>query len=112
MIVVVTWLFEVDFGLYSIFSHLFSLIDFRVLGGLLGTYDLSGDKIFLEKARELADKLLPAWDSPTGIPFNRINLAHGNVHNPSWTGVCSVLTSYHKCEFSVLLMFYFSEIFS
>ncbi|KAI9112575.1 hypothetical protein K1719_016498 [Acacia pycnantha] len=63
----------------------------RVLGGLLSAYDLSGDKIFLEKARELADKLLPAWDSPTGIPFNRINLAYGNPHNPSWTGGNSIL---------------------
>ncbi|KAK4257745.1 hypothetical protein QN277_007295 [Acacia crassicarpa] len=63
----------------------------RVLGGLLSAYDLSGDIIFLEKARELADKLLPAWDSPTGIPFNRINLAYGNPHNPSWTGGNSIL---------------------
>lgn len=63
----------------------------RVLGGLLSSFDLSGDKMFLEKARELADKLLPAWDSPTGIPYNRINLAHGNAHNPSWTGGNSIL---------------------
>ncbi|XP_028774139.1 mannosyl-oligosaccharide 1,2-alpha-mannosidase MNS1-like isoform X2 [Neltuma alba] len=63
----------------------------RVLGGLLSAYDLSDDKIFLEKARELADKLLPAWDSPTGIPYNRINLAYGNAHNPSWTGGNSIL---------------------
>jgi len=31
--------------------------------------------------------LLPAWNTPTGIPYNTINLVHGNAHNPGWTGV-------------------------
>lgn len=63
----------------------------RVVGGLLSAYDLSGDKVFLEKARDIADRLLPAWDTRTGIPYNVINLAHGNPHNPSWTGGESIL---------------------
>lgn len=63
----------------------------RVVGGLLSSYDLSGDKVFLEKAKDIADRLLPAWNTPTGIPFNIINLAHGNPHNPGWTGGDSVL---------------------
>ncbi|XP_008789604.1 mannosyl-oligosaccharide 1,2-alpha-mannosidase MNS1-like [Phoenix dactylifera] len=63
----------------------------RVVGGLLSAYDLSGDEIFLEKAKDIADRLLPAWNTPSGIPYNRINLAHGNPHNPGWTGGDSVL---------------------
>ncbi|TYI59028.1 hypothetical protein E1A91_D10G004500v1 [Gossypium mustelinum] len=63
----------------------------RVVGGLLSTYDLSGDNIFLEKARDIADRLLPAWDTPSGIPYNIINLARGNAHNPGWTGGDSIL---------------------
>ncbi|ESR41000.1 Mannosyl-oligosaccharide 1,2-alpha-mannosidase MNS1 [Citrus sinensis] len=63
----------------------------RVVGGLLSAYDLSGDKVFLEKARDIADRLLPAWNTRTGIPYNVINLAHGNPHNPSWTGGESIL---------------------
>ncbi|WRX27259.1 Glycoside hydrolase family 47 - like 4 [Theobroma cacao] len=59
----------------------------RVVGGLLSAFDLSGDKVFLEKARDIADRLLPAWDTSTGIPYNIINLAHGNPHNPGWTGM-------------------------
>lgn len=59
----------------------------RVVGGLLSAYDLSGDKVFLDKAIEIADRLLPAWNTPTGIPYNIINLSHGRAHNPSWTGV-------------------------
>lgn len=57
------------------------------MGGLLSAYDLSEDKLFLEKARDIADRLLPAWNTPSGIPYNIINLAHGNAHNPGWTGV-------------------------
>ncbi|KAF1898663.1 hypothetical protein Lal_00023672 [Lupinus albus] len=63
----------------------------RVVGGLLSAYDLSGDKVFLEKATDIADRLLPAWDTPTGIPYNIINLSHGRAHNPSWTGGNSIL---------------------
>ncbi|MBA0663255.1 hypothetical protein Goshw_025494, partial [Gossypium schwendimanii] len=63
----------------------------RVVGGLLSTYDLSGDNIFLEKARDIADRLLPAWDTPSGIPYNIIDLARGNAHNPGWTGGDSIL---------------------
>ncbi|KAK2358721.1 mannosyl-oligosaccharide 1,2-alpha-mannosidase MNS1 [Trifolium repens] len=63
----------------------------RVLGGLLSAYDLSGDEVFLEKARDLADKLLPAWNTPSGIPYNRINLAYGNKNNPRWTRGNSIL---------------------
>ncbi|KAG1326879.1 Mannosyl-oligosaccharide 1,2-alpha-mannosidase MNS1 [Cocos nucifera] len=63
----------------------------RVVGGLLSAYDLSGDEIFLEKAKDIADRLLPAWNTPSGIPYNRINLAHGNPHNPGWTGGASIL---------------------
>ncbi|CAN0880429.1 Mannosyl-oligosaccharide 1,2-alpha-mannosidase MNS1 [Linum grandiflorum] len=63
----------------------------RVVGGLLSAYDLSGDKVFIEKAKDIADRLLPAWDTPTGIPYNTINLEHGNPRNPGWTGGSSIL---------------------
>ncbi|KAI4344474.1 hypothetical protein L6164_011696 [Bauhinia variegata] len=63
----------------------------RVVGGLLSAYDLSGDKIFLEKATDIADRLLPAWNTPSGIPYNRINLVYGNAKNPTWTQGNSIL---------------------
>ncbi|EES12812.1 hypothetical protein BDA96_06G226200 [Sorghum bicolor] len=63
----------------------------RVVGGLLSAYDLSGDKVFLEKAKDITDRLLPAWDTTSGIPYNRINLAHGRAHNPGWTNGDSIL---------------------
>ncbi|KAK9134824.1 hypothetical protein Syun_014154 [Stephania yunnanensis] len=45
---------------------------------------------------DIADKLLPAWDTPYGIPYNMINLAAENPHNPSWIGVEKVITELRK----------------
>jgi len=63
----------------------------RVLGGLLSSFDLTGEPMFLKKAQEIADRLLPAWETPTGIPYTTINLASGYASNPGWTGGASVL---------------------
>lgn len=40
----------------------------RLVGGLLALYDASGDRVFLKKARELADLLAPAFDTDSGYP--------------------------------------------
>ena len=40
----------------------------RVVGGLLSSYDLTGNKMFLKKARDIADRLLPAFNTPSGYP--------------------------------------------
>lgn len=47
----------------------------RVLGGLLSAYNLTGDNLFLEKAQDLAERILPAFDTPSGLPTSMINLA-------------------------------------
>jgi hypothetical protein len=57
------------------FSDVFSQTTIRVLGGLLSAYHLSGeDPIYLQRARELADRMLPAFDTPSGYPLTNINL--------------------------------------
>lgn len=63
----------------------------RELGGLLAAYDLSGDEVFLLKARELADILLVAFETPTGLPRTSLNPATRATKNPSWTGNRGVL---------------------
>ncbi|KAJ8557775.1 hypothetical protein K7X08_004541 [Anisodus acutangulus] len=73
----------------------------RVVGGLLSAYDLSGDKLFLDKAQDIADRLLPAWNTPTGIPYNIINLSHGNPHNHRWTALMAYSAS-EQLEFIAL----------
>ena len=64
----------------------------RLLGGLLSAYQLEGDSRFLMKARDLADRLMPAFASPTGMPWRFVNLRTGAVKdpisNPAEIGTC------------------------
>lgn len=47
----------------------------RVLGGLLSAYQLSEqDSLYLEKAVELADRIMPVFKTHNGIPMTMINL--------------------------------------
>ena len=46
----------------------------RMLGGLLSAYYLSANDMFLDKAVDLADRLIGAFDSPSGIPYSSVNL--------------------------------------
>ncbi|KAG5181591.1 mannosyl-oligosaccharide 1,2-alpha-mannosidase [Tribonema minus] len=48
----------------------------RELGGLLSAYDLSGEKVFLEKAQDLGDRLMPAFDTPSGLPVNNVEFRY------------------------------------
>lgn len=57
----------------------------RCLGGLLSAYELSGDRMFLDKARELGEKLLVAFRLPSGLPMATVNLATGAADPPQWT---------------------------
>ena len=49
----------------------------RIVGGFLTAYVLSGDEIFVEKAHQVATQMLPAFDTPTGLPYGYTNLATG-----------------------------------
>jgi hypothetical protein len=49
----------------------------RILGGLLSAHYLAGsppDSVYLSKAVDLADRLIGAYDSNSGIPFATVNL--------------------------------------
>ncbi|CAL5873574.1 uncharacterized protein PFLUO_LOCUS7854 [Penicillium psychrofluorescens] len=50
-------------------------INVRHLGGLLGAYDLSGDRRLLKKAIEVGDMLYAAFDTP-----NRMPITHWDFH--------------------------------
>jgi mannosidase alpha-like ER degradation enhancer 2 len=70
----------------------------RALGGLLSAHAFASDAKLgllsepypsaykggmLPLAIDLADRLLPALDTPSGIPYGSINLRHGVAHNES-----------------------------
>lgn len=54
-------------------------ITIRLLGGLLSAYQLTGDDRLLRLADDLGTRLLPAFDSPTGMPYMFVNLRTGKV---------------------------------
>jgi mannosidase alpha-like ER degradation enhancer 2 len=65
-------------------------ITIRLVGGLLSSYQLSGDKRLLALADDLGTRLLPAYNSPTGMPYVFVNLktgaVRGEVTNPAEVG--------------------------
>lgn len=65
-------------------------ITIRLLGGLLSSYQLTGDKKLLSLAEDLGNRLLPAFNSPTGMPYMYVNLktgkTRGAVSNPAEIG--------------------------
>jgi mannosyl-oligosaccharide alpha-1,2-mannosidase len=70
--------FDVD-GEVSVFET-----SIRLVGGLLSAWHASGDSALLDKARDLADRLMPAFTaSPLGIPHRYVNLRTGAVRDPS-----------------------------
>ncbi|KAL9188419.1 hypothetical protein ACHAXT_006797 [Thalassiosira profunda] len=70
--------------------------------------DLSGDSIFLEKADSLGAKLIPAFDSRTGIPYGQIELFEGGrAYNTGWHSNYAVLSEIGtlQVEFRALARF-------
>lgn len=65
-------------------------ITIRILGGLLSSYQMTGDKRLLDLADDLGRRLLPVFDSPTGLPYKFVDLktgkTSGSVTNPAETG--------------------------
>jgi len=65
-------------------------ITIRLLGGLLSSYQMTRDKKLLSLAEDLGTRLLPVFDSPTGLPYKQVNLktgkTRGDVTNPAETG--------------------------
>jgi uncharacterized protein YyaL (SSP411 family) len=54
-------------------------VSIRFLGGLISSYELDGDARFLDLAKDLGKRLLPAFNSPTGMPYRYVNLKTGKT---------------------------------
>src|SRR5260370_5031011 len=83
-------------------------ITIRLLGGLLSNYQLTGDRRLLALAEDLGTRLLPVFESPTGLPYRYVNLktgkVRGNVTNPAEAGTLLI-------EFGTLSKFTHKPIF-
>ncbi|WP_217649613.1 glycoside hydrolase family 47 protein [Saccharopolyspora flava] len=72
----------------------------RMVGGLAAAYHCTGDSRLLDRAEDIADRLLPAFtQSPTGLPYRYVNLATGQVSDPE-TNIVEIGT--YIAEFGVL----------
>jgi mannosidase alpha-like ER degradation enhancer 2 len=65
-------------------------ITIRLLGGLLSSYQMTGDHRLLDLADNLGNRLLPVFNSPTGMPYMFVNLKTGKTRgvesNPAEIG--------------------------
>ncbi|CAJ0598115.1 unnamed protein product [Cylicocyclus nassatus] len=63
----------------------------RTLGGLLSAYHLTGDKMFVAKADDLADRLLVAFtSSKSRVPLSDVNLMLRKAKPPQWSNQASL----------------------
>ncbi|XP_028270044.1 mannosidase, alpha, class 1B, member 1b isoform X2 [Parambassis ranga] len=62
----------------------------RILGGLLSTYHLTEDPLFLDKAKDIGSRLMPAFNTPSKIPYSDVNIKKGIAHPPRWTSDSTV----------------------
>lgn len=65
-------------------------VTIRLLGGLLSSFQMTGDERLLALAEDLGTRLLPAFDSPTGMPYRFVHLQTGavddKINNPAEIG--------------------------
>jgi Glycosyl hydrolase family 47 len=65
-------------------------ITIRLLGGLLSSYQITHDPRLIKLADDLGTRMLPAFDTPTGLPWVEVNLktgaTRGRDSNPAETG--------------------------
>jgi len=54
-------------------------VTIRLLGGLLSGYQMTGDPRLLQLADDLGKRLLPVFNSPTGMPYMYVNLRTGKT---------------------------------
>uniref|UniRef100_A0A7E4VWN9 alpha-1,2-Mannosidase n=1 Tax=Panagrellus redivivus TaxID=6233 RepID=A0A7E4VWN9_PANRE len=71
----------------------------RFVGGLLSAHALTGEEAYLTKAQDIADLLISAFDTPTGIPLALVNMRTGRANNWAWaSGGCSILSEFGSIE--------------
>ncbi|XP_006883565.1 PREDICTED: mannosyl-oligosaccharide 1,2-alpha-mannosidase IC [Elephantulus edwardii] len=71
-------------------------VNIRYVGGLLSAFYLTGEEVFRIKAIKLGEKLLPAFNTPTGIPKGIVNFKSGSNGNWGWAtaGSSSILAEF------------------
>lgn len=69
----------------DVFVQVFE-VNIRIMGGLLAIYEHTRNPEALKKAIDFGDRLLPAFNSPTGIPYHSVNLKTGQTSGDKGQG--------------------------
>ncbi|KAI2795849.1 hypothetical protein BLOT_016407 [Blomia tropicalis] len=69
----------------------------RFVGGLLTAFAMTGDELFLNKSLHVAEALLPAFNTETGLPYGLVVPKTGKAHHHSWAfgSILSEMGSHH-----------------
>ncbi|XP_022407657.1 mannosyl-oligosaccharide 1,2-alpha-mannosidase IC isoform X3 [Delphinapterus leucas] len=79
-------------------------VNIRYIGGLLSAFYLTGEEVFRIKAIKLGEKLLPAFETPTGIPKGVVNFKSGSNRSWGWAmaGGSSILAEFGSLHLEFL----------
>ena len=83
----------------------------RMVGGLVSAYELSGEKheSLLHAATDMANRLMHAYNTSTGIPHATINLRTLEHSNPPWSGGASVLSEFGTVQLEFRTLTYHTK---
>lgn len=70
----------------------------RLLGGLLGAHSLSLRPIFLQRARELGDRLISAWPPDAELPNAQVNIGANLSSHIGWRGKSFSTAEVGSCQ--------------
>jgi mannosyl-oligosaccharide alpha-1,2-mannosidase len=101
-----TWIeLNLDFNKFDVELSVFET-NIRYVGGLLSIYALSKDPMFLSKAVQIADKLLPAFDTPSGVPHSNVNVRTGYSRNHDWAYGSAILSEFGSMHLEFIYLSY------
>ncbi len=81
-------------------------VNIRILGGLLAMYQMSGREEILASAIDMGNRLMPAFRSPTGLPYHSVNLQSGQTSGNLGEGLGNIVNvaqaASYLVEFGIL----------
>jgi hypothetical protein len=64
----------------------------RILGGLISAYQKTGKAPLIRQAADLGKRLAKAFETPSGVPDNYVNLRTGAHEGAGWNGGAAILS--------------------
>eukprot|EP00659_Diplonema_papillatum_P008456 gene8456-13039_t len=80
----------------------------RLVGAMVSAYELSGERHpeFLDVAENVAQRILWAYNTSSGIPHATVNLFTHQHSSPQWTGGSSVLSEFGTVQLELRTLSY------